>query len=210
MTNLEYNFFREKISEERKIKAEAFYFSIDAYRCVCAEMLLKYCIGQKYPKTNYKLTYNKYGKPELEGKEFYFNISHSGNWVVLANGKTEVGVDIELIKTGREKTLISVFTEHEKKYIYKVHGLEREKRLTRIWTMKESYLKYIGTGLFTEMKSFTADTNNKGILDENQEIIDDLVVNSCLLEPEYYLSICCADENVEIEFVSLQELMGMF
>ena len=43
-----------------------------------------------------KLTYNQHGKPMF--KEFFFNISHSNNYIAIALSNNPVGIDIQLIK----------------------------------------------------------------------------------------------------------------
>lgn len=72
-----YELFRNKVSEERRRKAERFYFKFDAYRSVCAELLLQYSlfeITNQYVEINLK--YNKYGKPSIKNINNFFLICH--------------------------------------------------------------------------------------------------------------------------------------
>ena len=44
---------------------------------------------------------NENGKPTVQGHPaFYFNLSHAGDYVVLAHGDVPLGVDIEQIRCG--------------------------------------------------------------------------------------------------------------
>ncbi len=74
-------------------------------------------LKEKYGKSA-NIAYTTYGKSYLYGeKELFFNISHSGNWVIMAIGLTEVGVDIEKIDEKNTSYLMDVFTKDEKFYI---------------------------------------------------------------------------------------------
>ena len=63
-----------------------------------------------------KVYYGKYGKPLAHGKNF--NVSHSGNYVVLAESENAIGVDIEELKDDITLNLIYAgFTKREKSWI---------------------------------------------------------------------------------------------
>lgn len=54
------------------------------------------CKRYKISNQDIKYNYNKYGKPDWIGDRcFYFNISHSGDWIVCIVGNNSVGIDIE-------------------------------------------------------------------------------------------------------------------
>ena len=74
-----YQLFRNEVSRERRRKSRPFSFMIDAYRSVCAELLLQYSLFEatnQYGEMTF--SYNKYGKPTLKNvNDFFFNLSHS-------------------------------------------------------------------------------------------------------------------------------------
>lgn len=91
--------------------------------------------------------YNEHKKPYLKNNDYFFSISHTQDKIAIAIANSEVGIDIEEVRTynpGIEKRL---FTKEEKDYINKDH-----KRFTEIFTKKESYGKYLGTGLGEYLK----------------------------------------------------------
>lgn len=101
------------------------------------DLLAKVCKEYNIDK---KIIYNEYGKPYIKDNPIYFNISHSGDYTVLAISDQEIGIDIEKI-TMREKVIKKVCNEEEKKLI------KTQEDFTLMWVKKESYVKYLGIGL---------------------------------------------------------------
>ena len=97
------------------------------------EVLKKYNVKSK-------IITNEYGKPYLENNELYFNISHSGDYTVIAVGDSEIGVDIQKLSY-KPKVIKRFYNEKEKELA------TNEIEFTKIWTIKEAYVKKIGIGL---------------------------------------------------------------
>ena len=164
------------LTEEEKAKAYRFKQTDDQKRSILSSYLLKYALKvNNICDTN--IIYNEYGKPYLEGNDVYFNISHSGKYVVCALSLKEVGVDIERIRPKHDLVLQNCFTKEEQEYV------KDDTSFTKVWTLKESYIKYLGTGLKTKLNSFSVISDN--IIKQ----IDNLVFTSMLVE-DYQLSIC--------------------
>lgn len=98
---------------------------------------------KKHGVLNYSIKTAKHGKPYLTGRELYFNISHSGGLTAVCVSDSEVGIDIQMIKPVNPRIAQRFFTENEYQYYLK-HGLDG---FFKIWTRKESLLKYLGTTL---------------------------------------------------------------
>lgn len=96
--------------------------------------------------------YNPYGKPslsEIHHSSLFFNLSHSGNWGVLAVGTTmDVGVDLEHIDPEMNFFLLShrYFNEQEKLYLDQYPHSRQRRGFYRLWTQKEAMLKLTGSG----------------------------------------------------------------
>jgi len=110
-----------------------------------------------------KIVINKYGKPKLEGvniKKIDFNISHSGDWVVVAfNTGGEIGIDIEKIRKIKNINIKSIFCDKEIDYIYTNNTIDFN-NFFDIWVLKESYIKAREIGLFYSLKNFYFKINN--------------------------------------------------
>lgn len=97
-----------------------------------------------------QLVYNEKGKPFLASGKKYFNISHSGDYVVLVIADCDVGIDIEKIRTYHEAIVKKVFNTKQKAELLTKEGDERNKSFTRIWTECEAILKLKGIGFAEE------------------------------------------------------------
>ena len=97
-------------------------------------LLLKAAKGQT-------IHYNESGKPFVDGGNF-FNISHSGDYVVLAEADCPVGVDIERVA---DIGINEAFAEREKLWVK-----DSLLRFYVVWTRKESLIKCEGRGFESE------------------------------------------------------------
>ncbi len=124
------------------------------------------------------------GKPYTPAySDIHFNISHSYNIAVAAISNRPIGIDIEKIHPVSLKLTEKVCTENELKYIFGKLPADSDyeiqypdisyDRFFEIWTLKEAYFKYLGTGI-TEFKSF--DSFSKDILKDKIRI-DDYIIH---------------------------------
>lgn len=117
----------------------------------------------------YEIIKNKYGKKYLKTNELYFNISNKDNITVIAISDKEIGIDIESIKYN-SSILNTICTESEKEYI--LNSVDKENDFTKMWTMKESYVKMIGLGLKYDLKKVdTIALKNKFIIKKYKNYI---------------------------------------
>lgn len=106
--------------------------------------LLKDVLKNELNITNYELTFNKYNKPYLKNRNIYFNISHNKNTTVLVTSDKEIGVDIEYY-TYKESVMKKYYNEFEQQEI--INSNNKEYEFTRIWVMKEAFVKMKGQGI---------------------------------------------------------------
>ena len=147
-----------KASPQRQQRASRYLHQEDALRCIVADGLLRYVLRQTLGTDQVELAVTPAGKPYLPGHEdIHFNLSHSGRWVFLAWGDRPVGIDVETVSMNERKEQLArrFFSADEQAYLFTVRGQERALRFFRIWTKKESYLKYLGTGIDRPLDSFS-------------------------------------------------------
>jgi 4'-phosphopantetheinyl transferase len=96
--------------------------------------------------------YGNDGKPALRKplvNSLHFNLSHSGDWAVLAlSGDGEIGVDIEMIDPTLDYARLAArfFTSEENSALAAVSEGRRRREFCRLWTRKEALLKGQGRG----------------------------------------------------------------
>ena len=163
-------------SKGRQEKADALQMPDDKARCIAAGLLLEYAyqkfrIEKKkeladansfdyvqklagFPEMMPQIAPGERGKPEFvwpEGmqEKIYFNLSHSGEYVICALADFEVGVDVQK-KTGiRDNMLRRFFTAEDRACIEKCGDdvILRERMFAQIWAIKEAETKLKGRGI---------------------------------------------------------------
>ena len=89
------------------------------------------------------------GKPLSD--KCYFNISHSGHFVLLAISKdAPVGVDIEKVKPFKPELKEFISSKEE------LDAIKTDIDFFKVWTSKEALSKCVGTGLATKVKEIPA------------------------------------------------------
>ena len=145
----------------------------------------------------------EHGKPYIDGHpDFNFNISHSGDMVVVAYGDSLVGVDVERMRCRESDLKVAkrCFLPEEYTFITDdefnadLDGISysTEERFFMVWTMKEAYLKYKGCGISVPMNSFCVKPYEGVVVGEK------LRCHSLVLD-EYVYAICVDDDDVEVE-----------
>ena len=125
-----YRFLLENVSVGQKEKALRYANEIDQIRSLLSSYL-------KNQLSREELLKNENGKPYFTNGP-YFNISHSGRYVLMAVSTSEIGVDIEEIKNKDMSSLVRIFNEAEAKMI-KEHS-----DFYYLWCAKESLIKCMG------------------------------------------------------------------
>ena len=86
------------------------------------------------------------GKPYFTNfPEIHFNLSHCDGMAVCLLSKYECGVDVEQCRKLRPTIVKKVFTSQEQQALQ--NSDNPDFLFTRIWTLKESYVKAIGKGI---------------------------------------------------------------
>ena len=128
-------FVLSNLDKERKEKAEKYVNEKDRLLSYGAGLLVKKFL----PNKEIKETKNK--KPYLENGP-YFNISHSGEFVVLAICEScDIGVDIEQVNEKKVDAIKFTLNKDEKK-------TNNVNDLFRMWSNKESLIKCMSSNVF--------------------------------------------------------------
>ena len=106
--------------------------------------------------SSYEIELLENEKPRIKGmRDVFFNISHSGEMVVLGISDKEIGVDVEKVKHFKESLINYVFMPQDQELAKELmeSGSDKDKVYTRLWTVKESIMKYSGKGISLSPKN---------------------------------------------------------
>jgi 4'-phosphopantetheinyl transferase len=147
-----------KLPDDERERAERFRVESARRRFVLARTLLRRELSSRVGRAPDALVFGvrPHGKPHLVEPVCHpaptFNLSHSGDLVVLAVAEVDVGADVESLRPvpNAEKLARRFFSPAECRAIAELDGAFRDHAFLRVWTQKEAYLK--GTGLGVGMR----------------------------------------------------------
>lgn len=103
------------------------------------------------PAAELEFSRGVHGKPALASpaSPLEFNVSHSGDWGVIALARGPVGVDVEQVRPGRHSPALEkrFLTEGERALLRRRAEADGEAAFFVVWCRKEAYLKATGFGL---------------------------------------------------------------
>ncbi|WP_018620645.1 4'-phosphopantetheinyl transferase family protein [Spirosoma luteum] len=131
------------------IRAGRFRRAEDRNRFVCARHMVRTLAGRYTHQRpgDICFTVGKNQKPEIKDSDrWHINVSHAGQWVLVAIGVTSVGVDVEENNPdfAFQDVLAHSFTAVEQQYI---EANDSRLLFYRSWTRKEALVKATGKGL---------------------------------------------------------------
>lgn len=138
------------LDDKRRSRIRRLRVPLKRAQCAAAGLLLTHLFGEKGVAPN--LTYGENGKPYLaDDPNTFFSITHSDKWVFLAVSDSEIGIDAQMPRKVCPRLAARSTTPEELAWVKE----DTEPHFTRLWTMKEAYLKYTGTGLSVPIREVT-------------------------------------------------------
>jgi 4'-phosphopantetheinyl transferase len=195
-----YNKYTSFLDNNKRERIKKFKNWEDSQRSLLSEIFVRYYLCNKLKIKNNDLyfEFNKYGKPFLKGfKNIHFNISHSGNWIIIVFNNNYIGVDVEKIEKIDYEIADRFFTPDEYNFLNSVPKNRGDEIFFELWTMKESYIKAKGLGLSLPLNSFSVIKNNKiveKIVDEEKNIF---FYKKYKIDNSYKLSVCSLGNEFE-------------
>lgn len=175
------------VSAERKKRVEACRAMEDKLRSLAGGLLLEELLRQNFYSPQ-KLVRDDNGKLRIaEEEDFFFNLSHSGDYAACVISTHPVGVDIQQYRPVKHGVAKRFFQPQEARHIEKNRG-DDENLFFRYWTGKESYSKLTGEGLAQSFNSLAVNLE-KGIVEDKRrpETISFLKEYFCL--PDYAITV---------------------
>ncbi len=147
------------LSADETERVARFHFEVDKNRFLVTHSALRKILGRYLHRepAELKFSLNQYGKPALINSALEFNLSHSGDFALIAvtQGR-KIGVDVERIRQGISSHVIAqqYFSKAEVAELQSLPIEQRGSAFFTCWTRKEAYIKAQGLGLSLPLESF--------------------------------------------------------
>lgn len=147
------------LSRAERKRASGFARLQDRIRFVATRIALRRLLGQRLgcAPEEVPIVFGAHEKPELAPpKRFHFNLAHSHERGMIAIADTPVGVDVEWINTNTDWPPLAARVLHpeERAVLDALAEAEAVRGFFTHWARKEAVLKALGTGFYTESRSF--------------------------------------------------------
>lgn len=185
----------------------------DRIRSVAAGLLLQQGVKDSLAETGKQVLTDTEGRIELQiqekenGKPYlltypdlFFSISHSGSLVGCVFAETEIGFDLQQIRSCKQELLIKKFHPDEQAYYFSRNLEDRTEVFFRLWAIKEAYVKYTGKGLSEGFSGFRVDWQTQNICDSQNNPVAKFMEFSCE-NKDYYCAIV-AKNTVELRKIT--------
>ena len=194
----EYEFFYSLMPSYRKKKISRYAKYEDRVLGVTSYALLKYVMHlMGIPEGDIEM--GPYGKPYFKGNPVYFNISHTSNAIACAVEPSEVGVDIQNNIREYERIAKRVCTPSE---IEKIRSDALPiQYFTKLWTLKESYVKCIGTGIWDHISQIDFSTFDTDLGELHGYYF------TCKRTEDYCLSVCSKNGKAAIQKIGVEDIL---
>lgn len=169
------------LDSRKRERALNYKFDRDRKNCILGDYALRrlVCSETGCAIEKVRLSSDGNGRPFIlypSGAGLSCSVSHSGSYVVAAVSSVPVGIDIEQIKVNDIDVASRVCTERE--LLYLNENASDSGAFYRIWTVKEAYLKCIGTGItdISDLMNVDSFELPEGFISELDESLNGFVI----------------------------------
>ena len=185
----------EFLSPFEKNRANRYHFSNDRNRFIICRTVLKFLLAKQTGLNVNKIVLDKYSnkKPYLPSHpSVFFNVTHAGNYAVIAIAKEPVGVDIEYINKDFDykELLSSIFSNPEVDEV--LNSNDKQRTFYKLWTRKEAIVKATGKGIDDHFPEIVTLDGYHHMRPELLGNIEGLHVFSFELNEDYIGAVACS------------------
>lgn len=229
-TEREWGLAMALIQAEERERIAKFRYRVDMVSSLVGRLMLRSLavsvLGLRNTEARFERT--ERGKPVLthNSRGWDYNVSHAGDWVVLAAAEeARLGVDVMRTRDSRVERLEEFFRLMRRQFTDQewvtINGGKEDSDETRLerffrhWTLKESYVKAVGTGLNIDLRTLNFKLSEPSVecqvisstkLEVDEEITSWLFEES-ILDKEHAVSVAVDGSSpVRIDAVKFEVL----
>ena len=146
------------LSADEHKRADRFLVEESRRQFIFSRAVLRQLLGACLNTTPSALSfcYHPHGKPFVYQSGLCFNLSHSGQLLVIALARgCDVGVDVEWLHGRTDWSLLAerIFSSRELRELRALPASKQREAFFNGWTRKEAYLKATGEGLTDDLRA---------------------------------------------------------
>lgn len=147
------------LNPEEKLLADRFRFDGDRNRYAIGREALRILVSKYLSVKPMDLViHSENGRKPFIGNpvtDIRFNISHSGDWVLIALAQRDLGIDVE--KINQEFDFVNLLEDHfgEEEKTFISNAADSVSAFYYLWTRKEALIKAWGTGMQDNLKQIS-------------------------------------------------------
>lgn len=189
------------LTQDELVKAGRFIHRHDSDRYIISRAAVRLIMG-RYLNIRPSLIEIERGenkKPYIKNSLLFYNLSHSGDWIVLAISDSAIGIDTEPVNNSFDFNDIikDYFSPGESCFINEEKSAER---FFLLWTRKEALTKATGKGLDEDLKLIPS-LDGRHYLERNiLSLPNNWTVTSFILHNEYFASAAISDKTGDLKF----------
>lgn len=170
--------------------------------------LLKYALKEMELSELYEeIHWNEFGKPYFEDDSYHFNLSHAGERILCVVSNKKVGCDVEYKRRHMPNMKRHFFHEVEADGFQYLSKGKQETLFYEVWTKKESFIKWLGTGLSYPMTNLLfldrGEVASEWIHEEKKVYLKTYQENNYFFSFATALSI----EEIPVEYIHISKLL---
>ncbi|MCC6299524.1 MAG: 4'-phosphopantetheinyl transferase superfamily protein [Anaerolineales bacterium] len=200
------------LSAEERQRAAKFHFEEDRRRYIVSHASLRGILARylSVEPIQLKFSVNEYGKPFLADRELEFNLSHSGEYALVAVTRgRNIGVDVEQIRAEVEIEELASrnFSPREVSELMALPPAQRIIGFFNCWTRKEAYIKAQGLGLSLPLDSFDVSLGEPAVLRATRPNADEAVQWTALsltVDTNHAGAVAVRGNNLDFKFWDLK------
>jgi 4'-phosphopantetheinyl transferase len=207
--SVDWNRIRSALTLDEQTRAAAFHFEKDALAFMAGRYLQRLILSKytSIPAKDLDIAGGPHGKPYLANAGIAFNLTSAEGLAAFAISRdcTLLGIDAEPVGAAIEPETLSLFgSPAELEIVSTLQGREQQSLLLSYWTLKESFLKAVGTGLMAapDQLNVRLDRTTDAILIDNLLTADGTHWHHCLLlaPSEHLIAISVQSDQAELSW----------
>jgi len=189
------------LTHDETIKAGRFAHKHDSDRYIISRGAIKLIMGRYLNRKPalIEIAAGENKKPYIKDSPLFYNLSHSGNWIILGVSDSAIGIDTELVNNSFDfsDVLDEHFSPGESRFIKETKSAGR---FFMLWTRKEALTKATGKGLDEDLKFIPSLDGQHGVNSDLFFSENNWKVNSFVLSEDYFASTALTEDTGNTSF----------